>query len=377
MRFHAVRKSLAAGVVVALLLLVLGYALGCGSSGAAGLAKDAMAQVGGVTITQDQYSKELADVEKQLGSRVPDKQAKADDYKAFERQVLDYMVTILILQQKQAALNVSVPDAVVQAQIDKIRAMFGGDEAKYQDALKVQNMTEDELRANLGEQLLLQGVRDAVAIDATVTTAEVQSYYAAHKDEYKVSESRLTSHILFAPVPLDSSTTATQADWDAAKARADKVRKQITSGADFAQMAKENSDDAGTKDLGGSLGEVQRGTMVAEFEEAAFALAVNKVSEPVKTESGYHLILVTQVTPASTQTFDEVKDQIGTQLLDAKRQQAWLDWLAKAKKELAVTYKDGWTPEVTATTKPASGAGGTAASTSSASTTAATTTTSQ
>ena len=221
------KKLLAAGGVVVLLMALLGLALGCGGGGSAKLPKDAMAQVGSVTITQDQYDKRLAELEKQLGSRVPNKQTQAAEYKLFQQQVLEYMVTLEIAQQKQASLKVSVTDEQIQAQIDQIKAMFGGDEAKFAEALKQQNLTLEELEVNLQEQLLIQGVIAAVTVDATVTPAAAQAYYDAHKAEFKVPESRLTRHILFAPKTTDASTTPTDAEWSAAKARADKIRKDI------------------------------------------------------------------------------------------------------------------------------------------------------
>jgi parvulin-like peptidyl-prolyl isomerase len=200
----------------------------------------------------------------------------------------------------------------------------------------------------------------AVTVDATVTTAAAQAYYDANKADFKVPESRLTRHILFAPKTTDASTTPTDAAWAEAKARADKIRKDIMNGSDFGQMAKENSDDAATKDLGGDLGEVQKGAMVAEFEAAAFALKEGEVSQPVKTEYGYHLIQVQAITAATTQTFAEARDQIDAQLLDEQKQTMWEAWLAKMERELNVTYKDGWAPvaattTTTATTKPAAG----------------------
>ena len=345
------KKLLAAGGVVVLLMAVLGLALGCGGGGSAKLPEDAMAQVGSVTITQDQYDKRLAELEKQLGSRVPNKQTQAAEYKLFQQQVLEYMVTLEIAQQKQASLKVAVTDEQIQAQIDQIKAMFGGDEAKFAEALKQQNLTLEELKVNLQEQLLIQGVIAAVTVDATVTPAAAQAYYDAHKDEFKVPESRLTRHILFAPKTTDASTTPTDAEWSAAKASADKIRKDIIERRRLRSDGEGELRRPGTKELGGDLGEVQKGAMVAEFEEATFALEEGEVSQPVKTEYGYHLIQVQSITAAKTQTFAEVKDQIDAQLLDEAKQKMWEDWLAKMKKELDVTYRDGWAPTATTTTR--------------------------
>ena len=132
-------------------------------------------------------------------------------------------------------------------------------------------------------------------------------------------ESRETRHILIAPVPPaadgTAAITATEADWDAAKAEAEKVRSEIQNGADFVTEAEKYSDDATTKESGGELGTVIRGQMVPAFEEAVFSLNKGELSQPVKTQYGYHLIEVTDITPEKQLAYDEVKENIKSTLL--------------------------------------------------------------
>jgi parvulin-like peptidyl-prolyl isomerase len=355
-----IKKLLAACAVVALVVGVLVLALGCGGSGSSTLSNDALAKVGSVQITQAQYDKRLAAFEKQLGTRVPDKTTQPYEYKVFQQQVLEYMVTLEIAKQKMAGLDVAVTDYDIQTQIDQIKAMFSGDEAAFASALQQQNLTLDDLTSNLREQSIINGVVNVVTKDATVTTADAQAYYDAHVNDFTVAETRQTRHILFAPKnTADPSATPTQADWDAAKALAEKVRQQIVDGADFAAMAKQYSDDPGSKDSGGDLGGIKKdGSTVAEFEAAVFALKQGELSQPVKTQYGYHLIDVTQIDPARTQTFAEVKDTIingdssGTfaGLLSERKQALWNAWMTKIRTELGVVYKDGWVPATTTTT---------------------------
>ena len=92
-----------------------------------------------------------------------------------------------------------------------------------------------------------------------------------------------------------------------ALAKAKDLRAKIVAGGDFAALAKAESDDVGSGANGGSLGEFTRGRMVPPFDEAAFTLKVNEVSEPVKTQFGYHII---QVTKHDTKKMDDVKNEI-------------------------------------------------------------------
>ena len=89
--------------------------------------------------------------------------------------------------------------------------------------------------------------------------------------------------------------------------------------------------------------------MVPEFDTAAWSLKLNEISQPVKTQYGYHLIQVTEITPAKQQTFAEVKETIRTDLLNTEKRTVWDAWLAKTEKELGVTYKTGMAPTTTTT----------------------------
>ena len=138
-----------------------------------------------------------------------------------------------------------------------------------------------------------------------VSDAEVQAFYNAHLADYQVKDQVRARHILIA-VP-DASDAAKDA---AAKAKAEGLLKQIRGGADFAALAKANSDDPGSKDTGGELGFFTKGKMVPAFEQAAFALQPGQTSDLVKTSFGYHIIQVEEKQVAHTKSLDEVKATI-------------------------------------------------------------------
>jgi hypothetical protein len=145
---------------------------------------------------------------------------------------------------------------------------------------------------------------------ATVSDAEVQAYYDAHKADYETLTAR---HILIRVkgAPMPATPGKPELSDDEAKAKAESIRKRINGGEDFAKVAKEESDDTSSGEKGGDLGEFKKGMMVPPFETAAFALKVGDVSEPVQTPFGYHII---QVQTHKTKSLAEVKDQILTQL---------------------------------------------------------------
>ncbi len=124
---------------------------------------------------------------------------------------------------------------------------------------------------------------DAFLADVSVDPAAVEKYYAEHKDQFTEPERVHARHVLISTQKWSE---------EEARRRAETVRVRLKAGEDFAKVAREYSDDPGTRDRGGDLGWFERGRMVPEFEEAAFSLAVGQVSEPVRTAYGFHVIQV-------------------------------------------------------------------------------------
>jgi len=142
--------------------------------------------------------------------------------------------------------------------------------------------------------------------NAKVDDAAAHKYYDDHKSEY---ESAKGSHILIrykgSAVPLRPGTK--ELTEEEALAKATEIKKKLDGGADFATLAKAESDDTGSGANGGDLGTFKHGQMVPAFETAAFALPAGKVSEPVKTQFGYHLI---KMDSKEAKTFDQAKAEI-------------------------------------------------------------------
>jgi len=145
-----------------------------------------------------------------------------------------------------------------------------------------------------------------------VSQQELQQYYNAHQSEYSVPEQAKARHILIkVAAGADAKTDA------AAKAKAEGLLKQIQGGANFADLAKKNSDDPGSKDSGGELGFAQRGRMVPEFDKAIFSQKIGD-TQIVKTQFGYHLVQVEERQTAHTQALNEVLPTIQATLIRQK-----------------------------------------------------------
>jgi len=142
----------------------------------------------------------------------------------------------------------------------------------------------------------------ALATDEQPTEEELQQFYEERASLYVTPEERRTRHIL-----VNVDTGATQEQIQAAKQKAEDLRKQIAEGADFEKLAKENSDDPGSAQLGGDIGFFGKDSLDPAYEEAMFSLKVGEVSEPVLSAFGYHIIKLEEIREQKAKPFEEVK----------------------------------------------------------------------
>lgn len=151
---------------------------------------------------------------------------------------------------------------------------------------------------------------EAAKRGVSVTDDEIAAYYEQNKQRFTNPETRSVSHILVL-VPDGAS----EAERDKAREHAQQLMQRAKDHpSEFADLARAESQDVGTADAGGSLGQLTRGTMVPEFESAAFALAEGQVSDVVQTDFGYHIIKADQVRPATVKTLAEVRDQLAEEI---------------------------------------------------------------
>ncbi|HUZ04336.1 MAG TPA: peptidyl-prolyl cis-trans isomerase [Acidobacteriaceae bacterium] len=168
---------------------------------------------------------------------------------------------------------------------------------------------------------------------AQISDAEVQQYYNEHQKEFQVPEEVRVRHILVKVAPnADAKTDA------AAKQKAEDILKQLQHGADFSALAKKESDDPGSKQQGGELGFLQRGTTAPAFDKMAFSLQPGQTSGVFKTQFGYHILQVEEKHEAHQKPLSEVHDMIVANLTQQKQAQATQSYAATLQGEV---QKDG------------------------------------
>lgn len=166
--------------------------------------------------------------------------------------------------------------------------------------------------------LLINELQYSIVNSVEVSDAEIEKYYNENKDRFTVEEQVEASHIL-----VEDEETAKE------------ILNKLNNGSDFAELAKEYSLD-GSASRGGNLGFFPRGRMVKPFEEAAFALQVGEISEPVKTDFGYHIIKVTDRQEAKTLSLEESKEDIRSTLLYQKQMETLRTYLMELRENAEV-----------------------------------------
>ena len=207
---------------------------------------------------------------------------------------------------------------------------------------------------------------DSFRSQATASDADVASYFEGHKDDFKVPEKRKIRYLLLdieamrakvvVPEPdiekaynssIEQYTTPeqvrashillkTEGKTDAdVKAKAEAILKQAKAGADFAELAKKNSEDDQNAKNGGDLDYFGRGRMVPEFDQAVFAMQPEQISDLVKTQYGYHIIKLVDKKSAATRPLAQVRQQLSDQLAYERAQSQAADLASKLEKQVS------------------------------------------
>jgi len=285
-----------------------------------------VARVNGEAINRADLQSAVGQLESRAGRTVP-----AEQRDRVFRGVLDQLIAYRLLAQESVTRKIAVSDGDVDARAAEIRGQFPSEQV-FQQTLEQQNMTEAEFRDDVRQGLQITGLIDAeMSARGPVTAEQVNQFYASNS--FQQGERVRASHILIG-VPENADAAAKEQ----ARAKATEILQEVKAGKDFAELAKEHSQDPGSAPRGGDLDYFERGQMVGPFEEAAFTLAAGQMSELVETRFGFHIIKVVDTQAARTIPLEEVRGRIEEYLKDQNREQqtqAFIDALRmKAQVEI-------------------------------------------
>lgn len=285
-----------------------------------------VAEVNGDSITQAElqsvYRNNLAAYRQIFGNLAPGQNEQ------IMYQSLDQIIRYRLMLQGARSSGLEISAGEINQELEEIKASFGS-EAAFRAQLRAIGLSERDLREMIRENLLVRRMEETVRGDVEVTEEDIREAY----------EEVRARHILIRPE--GSPEEWDEAAWEQARQKAEALRAQLENGADFAQLAQEHSADVASAVQGGDVGFFsRRSPFVEPFKEAAFALNVNELSQPVRTDFGYHIIQVTERREAEGEEFQQAREDIESRLRDEKGERRLQEWLAGQWEQADVVIHD-------------------------------------
>jgi parvulin-like peptidyl-prolyl isomerase len=325
---HPVRK-----LIVLLAACALGVSACGGDEGSTSpqdVPTDAIALVGEQEVPKAEFTALMERAEKGYKAQKREfPKVGSPEYQDLKSRAIEYLVQRYQYRVEAEALGIEVTDEEITKRIDEIKKeSFGGSDAKFTKELEKLGLTEEEAREEIRDRLIQEKIYDEITGDVKVTDQQIETYYQSNEAQF--TQPRQVRHILVKK-----------------KALADRLRTQLENGASFAVLAREHSTDEGSAKQGGKL-TVTKGQTVPEFDKLAFELDEGEISQPVKTQFGWHIIEARE--PVKVTPLDEAKPTIRTQLVDEKKKTAMESWVAETKRKYSgeIVYAVGYKPTTAA-----------------------------
>ena len=257
-----------------------------------------------------------------VGSVNGDRISKSELYdtmaNVYGSSAVDSLITMKVIEKEADKRNVEVKESEINEEVKAYEESYGGEEA-LTSALEASGLTLDDLKEDIEVNIKIEKLMQE---DIEITEDEVKAYYEENKANYDQPEQVEVSHIL-----VEDEETAND------------LLKKIKDGGDFAELAKENSTDTASAESGGELGYISKGEMVEEFEDTAFALKVDEVSDVVKSDYGYHIIKATGHKEAKESTYEGSKEDAKEAALSEKISSEYSTWLEELKEDYKIKNK--------------------------------------
>ena len=227
-------------------------------------------------------------------------------------EALSALIDNKIIEMEADKKKVTVSDKEIDAELQVYTDSYGGEEA-LQSVLDQTGITVDALKTDIESYIKLEKLLEPLI---EITDEELQAYFEENKESFNEPEQVQASHIL-----LEDEATANE------------VAERLAAEEDFTELAKEYSTDTATAANGGELGYFTKGEMAEEFENKAFSMEIDSISEPVKTEFGYHIIKVTDKKDAKEPVYEDNKEEINEIIYNEKIQTEYITWMEEKKAE--------------------------------------------
>ena len=256
-----------------------------------------------------------------------------------EARLLDRLILTKMLMQKATEADKHYSRTNTDALVAKTKAQFPSEE-KFSQQLKAAGMTLAELHARMEEQTTCEAVLEhELKSKIKISDDKVKKWYDENPDKFEQPERVHAAHILISTLDKETQQPLPPSKKKEKEDQAKKLKIVAERGGNFGDLAKQNSDDPGSRDKGGEY-TFGRGEMVKEFETAAFTLKTNQISDVVETQYGYHIIKLLEKFPAKKVPLSEVSDKLKNAMADDELRNEMPAYFDKLKVEFKVEIPD-------------------------------------
>ncbi len=233
---------------------------------------------------------------------------------------LQNLVTEKLIAQEAKAQNVSVSKEELGERMNELITQQFGSEEQFDQLLAMYGISRSDFEDQMKTQITIEKI-----LEPSITLGDdvLAEYFEKNREMFYTPRSAEVRHVL-------SET----------RAEAEEVRAALAGGADFGEIAKERSTDQSTASRGGELGSISYSDSLPSWLKSAFDLEPGELSEVVESEDGFHVIEVTELTPASEPEFEEVKEEVRRKVLEEKMMTLYPEWLNNLLENADIEYRD-------------------------------------
>ncbi len=288
------------------------------------------ATVNGIPIYNSKLEK-LANKQLRKDIKFQSTGSSPEQIKIVKKKILEQLIMQEVLRQASIKEPVKDIDKKIEQELEVIKKEFGTIK-NFKNYLPNKNMTDKEFKIYLTNKVQLnEYLKKSGVIDPHIPEERIKEFYEKNKNSFKSGDRVKVRQIL-----LSVEQNATNETKKQVLEKANKLREMIISGKDFAKIAKEYSKSAEAVQRGGEIGIIKRGYMPKEFDKIAFSIKKGEISQPIKTQFGYHIIEVTDRQDAKVAPYKDVRDFIRKFLQEGVTSKNMESHLQKIRKEAKI-----------------------------------------
>ena len=318
-------------------ILAISITLAAASLSAAELVEAVVVRVGDRIITRSQYDRRLRDGYMEIEQTAPAPEVAARK-QALQKRLVDELINELLIKDRADRIGVTISDEEIKDATTRLKQQYNiSTDEQFEASLRQSGLTRQDMELRLRDTLITNKVfarelRNRSELD----DKELRARYEREKERYRLPERAKLREIVIIP--------AEGANPSAAGEQANALVARIRAGEDFIKIAKEHS-MAGTKELGGDLGEVSRGELLTELDREVFNAAAGAVIGPIFTGKAFHIIKIEERLPSEVPGFDSVKDRLRRDVGDETFQRDLEAYLKRLREDAFIQVNEAAIPK--------------------------------